>query len=264
MAADVAYTKALLVEYCSLKKIPFSGGAASDIYKCFDQIQRPLRFKLLEEAGMPARVLEPYKKFLEAIHVHNTVDGGLGNAYHKPTSIPQRDPFSMMVVALILRPWIMQMREAAVMPRILADDLQIFASGPRRLENLEHAFNLTHEHLEDMGAKIAPAKPVTFTPEPVDRRWLRTHKWRRLGTTKPVILHVRDLGAHLNTAAAQMVGSTLTARMRETTRSVIRFGEMKAPYPPKTSVISTKMLPEGLYGCETAPVNESAMKTFRP
>ena len=88
---------------------------------------------------MPTRVLRPYKNFLEAIHVHNTVAGGLGKAYHKPTSIRQGDPFSMMVVALILMPWTMQVREAAVMPRILAGDLQIFASGPRRIENFEYA-----------------------------------------------------------------------------------------------------------------------------
>ena len=80
----------------------------------------------------------------------------MGKAYHKPTSIPQGDPYSMMVVALILRPWIMQMREAAVVPRILADDLQIIATGPNHLENFEHAFDKTHEHLHDMGARLAP------------------------------------------------------------------------------------------------------------
>ena len=60
-----------------------------------------------------------------------------------------------------------------------------------------------------------------------------------------------------------MVGSTLTSRMRETTRSVVRLGKMKAPYPRKTAVVRTKMLPKGFYGCETAPINESAMRTFR-
>ena len=84
-----------------------------------------------------------------------------------------------------------------------------------------------------------------------------------MGTTILVILHVRDLGAHLNTAAAHMVGPTLTTKMRETTRSVIRLGKMKAPYARTAVVIRTKVLPKGLYGCETAPVNESTMRTFR-
>ena len=250
-AADAAYTTALMLEYCKPTKTPYSGGAA-DILKCFDQIQRPLLYKILEEAGMPTRILDPYKRFLEAIQVHNTVAGGLGEAYHKPTSIPQGDPFSMMVVALIMRAWIMQMREAAVIPRILADDLQIIAAGPHHLENFEYAFDLTHEHLEDMGAKLAPAKSITFTSEAVDRKWLRNHRWRRLGRTIPVILHARDLGAHLNASAGKQVGTTLTSRMRETTKSVIRLGKMKAPYAKKAAVIRTKLLPKGLYGCETA------------
>lgn len=83
--------------------------------------------------------------------MHNTVAGGLGKAYHKPTSTPQGHPFFMMIVAHILRPRIMQMREAAVMPRIVADDLQRFATGPRHPEHFEYVFNLTHEHLVDMG-----------------------------------------------------------------------------------------------------------------
>ena len=58
-----------------------------------------------------------------------------------------------------------------------------------------------------MGATIALTRSVTFTSELADRRCLRTHKWRRLGTTILVILHARDLGAHLNTAADKIVGS---------------------------------------------------------
>ena len=67
------------------------------------------------------------------------------------------------------------MREAAAIPRILADDLQVITTGPNHLEHFEYVFDLTHEHLEDMGAKLAPAKSVTFSSEAADRKWLRTH-----------------------------------------------------------------------------------------
>jgi hypothetical protein len=59
------------------------------------------------------------------------------------------------------------------------------------------------------------------------------------------------------------VGTTLTARIRDTTKSVIRLGKTKAPYPRKAAVVRTKMLPKALYGCETAPINEAAMRTLR-
>jgi hypothetical protein len=54
--------------------------------------------------------------------VYNSVAGGLGQPYTKPASIPQGDPLSMMVVALLLRAWIIQMNRVAVEPRVLADD----------------------------------------------------------------------------------------------------------------------------------------------
>ena len=136
-------------------------GGAADIYKCFDQLSRPLIHTILEETGMPTRVLETYSKYLEALTIYNTIAGGLGEAYSKPTSIPQGDPLSMMVVAIIMRAWIMQMRSLAVKPRLLADDLQLISTGPRHLHNFEYAFNKTHAHLEDMGARIAPQKCYT-------------------------------------------------------------------------------------------------------
>ena len=145
---------------------------------------------------MPERVLGPYKRFLEHLVIYNTISGGLGAAYTKPTTIPQGDPMSMMVTALILRPWIEQMKSVAVEPRVLADDLQIVASGPRHLENYVHASDLTHAHLHDMGARLAAQKSISFTSEPAARKWLRNHKWRRIGGKIPVITDVRGLGAH--------------------------------------------------------------------
>ena len=53
-AVDAAYMTALLVEQCMLRKEDYTGGAA-DVYKCFDQIQRPLMYKLLRRRGMPEK-----------------------------------------------------------------------------------------------------------------------------------------------------------------------------------------------------------------
>ena len=87
-AADAAYVTSLLLEHCTLHNIPFSGGAA-DIYKCFDQLSRPLIYDLIKAAGMPKRIAEPYQKFLEGLMVHNSLGGSLGEAYGKPTGIPR-------------------------------------------------------------------------------------------------------------------------------------------------------------------------------
>ena len=156
-AADASYHTALVIENCTLKGEELTGGAA-DIYKRFDQIDRTLLYRLLEEAGMPKGVMNAYRNFLENLEVYNTVAGGLGQPYTKPASIPQGDPLSMMVVALLLRAWIIQMNRVGVEPRVLADDLLLMATGDRSLPLFEYAYNLTHKHLDDMGAKVAPKK----------------------------------------------------------------------------------------------------------
>ena len=104
-AADAAYSTGLLLEWCKLYEADYTGGAA-DIFKCFDQILRPLVDRLLEKAGMPDGTRGAYIRYVDALEVRNTVAGGLGEPYKRPTSIPQGDPLSMMVTALLLRPWL--------------------------------------------------------------------------------------------------------------------------------------------------------------
>ena len=154
-AADAAYETAWLLEYCTLHKLPFSGGAA-DIYRCFDQLSRPLIYDLIKAAGMPKRIAEPYQRFLEGLMVHNSLGGSLGEAYSKPTSIPLGDPFSRMILAFITRPWIRHMRSYGVQPRVLADDLQVISTGIRRLEHFELAFAKTQQALKRYGSQNSP------------------------------------------------------------------------------------------------------------
>ena len=63
-------------------------------------------------------MLHAYKDFQEALEIRNTIAGGLGEAYGKPTSVPQGDPMSMMIISLILRAWVVQMEMCAVIPRM--------------------------------------------------------------------------------------------------------------------------------------------------
>ena len=51
--------------------------------------------------------------------------------------------------------------------------------------------------------------------------------------------------------------------MWKTARSTDRLAKVKAPYNKKVEIIRAKKLPLGLYGCEVAPINESALRTRR-
>ena len=83
---------------------------------------------------MPEQIRSAYIRFVESLEVRNTIAGGLGRPYSKKTGIPQGDPFSMMVTALLLRPWLLEMRAFGVYPRILADDVSVVAIGEDHLE----------------------------------------------------------------------------------------------------------------------------------
>ncbi len=121
------------IELSNLRNENFAA-AAADIYKCFDQIQRPLLYEIMEKAGMAKEILSAYKSSQEELKVRKTISGGLGSEYKRETSIPQGDPFSMMLIALLMRPWMKQMEEMEVISRILADDLFIFNAGKNILK----------------------------------------------------------------------------------------------------------------------------------
>ena len=74
-------------------------------------------------------MLNAYQRFLDKMVVYNTIAGGIGEGYQKKASIPQGDPLSMMVKALLMRPWIMEMKAMAMETRIIADDLQTIVVG---------------------------------------------------------------------------------------------------------------------------------------
>ena len=131
----------------------------------------------------------------------------------------------------------MQMKAAAVTPRVFTDDLQIIARGPRRLEHFQYAFDQTHKHLHDMGARMAPAKSVTFAMYKTAKKWVKQHRWSRLGKTVVVLDDMRGLGARFNSNRIRRYGTTLVARMRNAATATNRLAKMRTPYATKAKII---------------------------
>ena len=113
---------------------------------------------------MPKSIISAYKRFQETLVVRNAVAGGLGKPYEKVTSIPQGCPFSMAIVAFIMRRWIMMIRQKNVIPRVLADDILLMSTGGWPTGKFIEAFDATHMYLQDMGASLATEKSLTFFP----------------------------------------------------------------------------------------------------
>ena len=139
----------------------YTGGTV-DIAKCFDQVNRELIKQLAIEAGMPYGILDAYLRYQENLLVHNAVARGIGKGFKRRTGIPQGCPFSMMYIALIMRPWARMQKTEGNFPKVLADDILLVATGPLMLRKFADGLAETHQYLVDMGARIAPDKNMNF------------------------------------------------------------------------------------------------------
>ena len=214
-----------MIEQASLLGKKFSGYIV-DIRKCFDQISRELAAYILLTAGMPPKIVSAYLRFHRHLKVYNGIANGLGKAYHKECSIPQGCPLSMMIIALMLRPWMLQMQsifpEPLAFPRPLADDMLLYAVGETHFNPFIKAVNLTNQYLREMGAAIATDKSKLFSTDQPIRQWLAGFKWPSLsGQTIQTITDWRDLGAHI-AVGARKVATSLNVRLQQGIRSVSR------------------------------------------
>ena len=58
----------------------------------------------------------------------------------------------MVMVALLFRPWITIIENLKAVPRILADDIMVTASGYDHETKFHAAFDATNSYIADMGA----------------------------------------------------------------------------------------------------------------
>ena len=151
--------------------------ASIDVYKCFDQIVRPLVVALARAAGMPTNILLTYEAFQEALIIHNQLGHVIGQPHKHRCSIPQGCPFSMALVALLMRPWISTMRDNNLEPRVLADDLFLHASRHKHASTMVHGMNLSRQYFADLGARVADKKCFVTSTCPATRARLRSIRW---------------------------------------------------------------------------------------
>ncbi len=228
-AEDCAYLTALDIE---LKKLCQAGVTIGsiDVYKCFDQLLRPLILQLAEVAGMPKQVLRAYGSFIENMSIMFQLSGALGEAHEDRTSIPQGCPFSMAMVALLMKPWMSVMREAGVSPRALADDLFILAQGRNHGRKAIDAMEKSREYFKDIGALVAAKKCFMSSTRPKTRAFLRRCDWGKERESKEqkeaerkeseqkervrMNNHFRDLGFHLSLDSSGSAPTT-TERIRK-------------------------------------------------
>ena len=195
-AEDAWYTIATQFEKMEMVGTQFCGGTV-DIAKCFDQVNPRLVEDMARLAGMPSRVLNTYLRYHSSLIVHNTVAQGIGIGYVRRCGIPQGCPLSMLIIALITRPWVVIAKSHGLIPSILADDLFLLSFGDNMCTRFADMLNRTHRYLHDMGAKVAEGKSFNFASNNTASDWLKNTLWEVIGASIEVVDNFRYLGAHL-------------------------------------------------------------------
>ena len=82
---------------------------------------------IAKRAGLPTKILDAYSRFLENLVVYNSVAWSLGKKLTRRCGIPQGDPLSMMIVAMIMRPWLVRMEKEK--PVCCASSMDVWAEN---------------------------------------------------------------------------------------------------------------------------------------
>eukprot|EP00969_Alexandrium_andersonii_P103144 4551541-Alexandrium_andersonii.AAC.1 len=119
---------ALAVERFAVQHVPFAG-AVLDLWKCFDRLAPQIVECALRRGGFPPTLLRAYVSMQRSLSHRFRLRIGLGRSYHRQQSIPQGDPLSMCIVALITLPWLRLCQAYSAVPRLLADDILLVGHG---------------------------------------------------------------------------------------------------------------------------------------
>ena len=186
--------------------------------------------------------------------VFNDFNGHAGDGYSRPASIPQGCPLPMLWLSLAMRPLLLRLRALGAIPRALADDMLLYKTGRAHWRVAKEAGSCVHSCMNDLGAKVAPKKPLAFSTDPIVRKAMRLYRWPVLDHIIPVACASMDLGAHISFGAV-MRSCTLKARLTKAARVIDHVASLPGTRKLKNNLIRTTGLAMALYGveCTAAP-----------
>ena len=165
----------------------------------------------------------------------------------------------MIVVALIMRPWVLMARARGARPKVLADDALLLVSARRMLQRFAEVLEATHRYLHHMGAKVAPAKNYNFASSRICRDWLQATWWKEIGAHIDVVGDFRYLGAHLCTQGCRQY-HTISKRAKQAIEWMRKVRFVVASPEAKAKTLRTKVFPAMLYGVEVNDLTERQLR----
>ena len=177
-------------------------GSKIDLWKAFDRIDRDFVMAVVVQAGFPRDLARTYLRYMNSLQYRNTLAVGLGQLHFRELSIPQGCPWSMALRACVLRSWCGVMRDYHTVPRVLVDDLRVFAFGRDHDNKLQRALDATINYIGSIGGRVSTGhgKSSVFSSDTSAEKRLADLEWEIDGVAQRITLvdDERDIGAHAN------------------------------------------------------------------
>ena len=166
----------------------------------------------------------------------------------------------MMMVAILVRPWLLLMQDKGIEPRILADDIMIITAGKKMLQRFIRALDETHKYLIAIGART-PNKRYNFASKHKAAQWLQDTWWEVLGAKVPVLRYFRYLGVHINTRTRR--AASTSDKMFDEAKAVLAMLEnLLVDIKAKANAIKTVVFPAAMYGIEVNQATKAMVATL--
>ena len=259
-ASEASWLLSFEVEKAKACEEPISA-LSIDIFKCFDQVCRPILYSILQRLGAPVGVLAGWYNMMQQLSIYNCLSNSTGMPYHRACSIPQGCPFSMLWLCALTLPLARAARGLLTIPRLLADDITLFVQGRAHWLRLKRAGAKAFEIIAETGARVAHHKSALFSTSSMVRSHMRTHTWPHINDRVPVKQSARDLGAHV-TFTKKLQSGTIVARIQVAVRVAWRLSSLAARAQRKVQAVHSKLLPLALYGCPSTPVPQAPVLTL--
>ena len=156
-ASDAHYNLAIRSEHARVFQTQFAGGA-TDLSQCFGRILRGQVYPIAIQSGVPIHIILAYASHAGNLTYVNCYPTGYGRLRRRSASISQGCLFSMRFLTICPQPWMKVCAANSVVPRVLADDLMVFAAGPDAAIHAANALLLTHEYMLDLRGKVKNGK----------------------------------------------------------------------------------------------------------
>ena len=172
-------------------------GMATDLKKAFNNIQRPQWFCLGDRIGLPARILAPWKAFLNGFTRRFQVHGNLSDALDSNVGFAEGDPLSVLAMAAL--DWCLRIYQDALAPPLrtltFVDNISLMTPD---LGHLALGFFTLQAFLELWGLETDLAKSYAWCTSAKHR-----HLLQQLGIS--IVSDAAELGGSLTLGAARRV-----------------------------------------------------------